>query len=145
MENRAFKILVAEDDEDDQIILKAVLERMECLGQCGFLNSGKELLAYLAHEGKYAGAGKLPNLIVLDLNISKEWHDTLKALKSKATFVNIPVIVLTTPGKNDEQQCLKLGADAFVTKRIEFDDYFEAVRRALEPFCKEEIKLPDRS
>jgi CheY-like chemotaxis protein len=145
MEMKTFTALLAEDDDDDLVILKALVEAIGCRGEFKFVNSGNEVLDYLTKQGTYADVRELPNLIVLDLNISEKWRDTLKKIKSEPVFDRIPVVVLTASVENGGPQCFDLQADAFVTKRMEFGDYLEALRSALEPFCKEAMKLPDRS
>jgi CheY-like chemotaxis protein len=143
METKAFTILVAEDDEDEQIIFKAALRTIGYLGECRFVNNDKELLDYLSQTGKYADVRKLPDLIVVDLNISEKWLDTHKMLKSKPVFDRIPVVILTpipTDEINDVPACFDLEADAFVSKRTEFVDYLAALRLALVPFCGKAIE-----
>ena len=142
METKRFTTLVAEDDDDDLLILKALVEALGCRGEWKYVNSSNELLDYLTKKGTYADVRELPNLIVLDLNISEKWRDALKRIKSEPVFDRIPVVVLTPSAESGGPRCFDSQADACVTKRLEFGDYLEALRSAVEPFCREAIRLP---
>jgi CheY-like chemotaxis protein len=137
MEKKAYTIVVAEDDDDERMILTAASEAIGCRGECRFVNSGQEVLDYLAHKGKYADVSELPDLILLDVKELEGWCETLKNIKSKPAYDRIPVVVLTTSTENGDQRCLDLEADAFVRKPLGFDKYVEALKSALAPFCKE--------
>jgi CheY-like chemotaxis protein len=145
MGNKAFTILVAEDDEDDRVIFEAVLEAVGYRGECRFVSSAKELFDYLTHEGNFDDVTDLPNVIVLDLRIPMQSRcELLKKVRSEPAYAEIPVVVLATSVEKGDVQRYDLQADAFVTKPIEFDHYVEDLKSALEPFCKEVMKSPDR-
>jgi CheY-like chemotaxis protein len=91
MEMKTFTALLAEDDDDDLVILKALVEAIGCRGEFKFVNSGNEVLDYLTKQGTYADVRELPNLIVLDLNISEKWRDTLKKLNLSQSLIGFPL------------------------------------------------------
>ncbi|HAK80049.1 MAG TPA: two-component system response regulator, partial [Runella sp.] len=68
--NRAL-ILVAEDDEDDQLFTKEAFEEARSYIDIRFVNDGLELLDYLKKRNKYAEPADAPrpSLILLDLNM----------------------------------------------------------------------------
>jgi CheY-like chemotaxis protein len=60
---------------------------------------------------------RLPNLILLDMMLPKlDGLGVLRALKRDPQTANIPVIVLTGLGKNNEWKLKKEGAAAYITK-----------------------------
>jgi CheY-like chemotaxis protein len=140
MKENDFAIVVAEDDEDERMILTAVFEAIGCRVECSFVNSGYELLEYLERRGEYKDVPELPNLILVDLNRPEEWCDTVKRVKSEPAYDRIPVVVLISSEGNDDQRCLGLEADATVRKPLGFEKYVETLKSALAPFCE---KAPD--
>lgn len=102
------KILVVEDDEDIQELVRYNLER------AGFsvdgVGDGDEAL-------KAARAGR-PDLIVLDLMLPKlDGMEVARALKSDAKTSGIVIIMLTAKGSEaDIVAGLEAGADDYVTK-----------------------------
>jgi CheY-like chemotaxis protein len=60
---------------------------------------------------------RIPNLILLDMMLPKlDGLGVLRALKRDPQTANIPVIVLTGLGKNNEWKLRKEGAAAYFTK-----------------------------
>ncbi len=136
MEKKPFTIVVAENDEDDRMILQAGLEAIGCRQKSRFLNSGWELLDYLEQEGEDTEVGLLPNVIILDLNEPDSWRDTLNKIKSNPIFGGIPVVVLTASVEDDDLRDSEPEADALVRKPTMFDKYVEALKTALRAFCE---------
>jgi CheY-like chemotaxis protein len=109
------KIIVAEDDPDDQEILQTFLERDTSLKLLPFANNGVELLAALDDIADNSG---LPDLVVLDQNMPRlNGLQTLLELKSLQRYRHIPVVVYSTY-INDHltKQCLHDGAILVISK-----------------------------
>jgi len=136
MEKNVFTMAVVEPDDDDRTIFKAALDAIGCRAECTFMENADEMLDCLTRKGNYADAGGLPDIIVLDLNIGG--GDLLKEIKSESSVKHIPVVVLAPTGEDEdiEQQCSGLEQDAVVVKPMGFDNYVEALRTALEPYCR---------
>ena len=100
---------------------------------------GVEALQMLKEPG--AGTPR-PDVILLDLNLPrKDGREVLKAIKQDDALRHIPVVILSTSqAEQDIVHSYRLGASAFVTKPVEIDQFFEAVR-AFEHFWLAVAKL----
>lgn len=117
-------ILIAEDDPDDQLMLVDAFGENQISDRLKFVTSGDEVLNYLNASRK---ASKLPDLILLDLNMPKvDGRTILKRLKTDPDTRAIPVVILTTSkAKTDEISVIELGASGFFTKPSSFLELVE--------------------
>jgi CheY-like chemotaxis protein len=109
--------LYADDDTDDQDFFRNMVHEIDPKFEVVVVNDGLELLHYLNH---ISPGGSLPCCIILDINMPI-WDGirTLKALKVEDAYKNIPVIMFTTSRSlRDNELCLRLGAQAFITKPV---------------------------
>lgn len=113
-------ILIAEDDPDDALMLKDAFSEID-LSAVTFLNNGKLLIE---HIHQLLLAKKLPNLILLDLNMPVlDGRSVIKELRNREETKNIPLVVLSTSkNKDDIDSVLALGANEFFTKPASFSD-----------------------
>ncbi|MCA1584445.1 MAG: response regulator [Acidobacteria bacterium] len=115
-------ILLADDDEDDRMNTQHAFGQHHLANELRFAVDGEDLMDYLLQRGKHAGAPR-PGLILLDLNMPrKDGREALREIKADPDLRNIPVIVLTTSG--EEEDILKtydLGANSFIRKPVGFD------------------------
>jgi CheY-like chemotaxis protein len=83
-----------------------------------------------------------PDLILLDLNLPKmDGRDVLGEIKNDQDLKHIPVVVLTTSGADvDVLRCYQLRANAFITKPVEVDDFYDIIR-SIEHFWLQVVKL----
>ena len=87
-------ILVAEDDEEDRMLLEEALDEIKLERNIQFVSNGQELIDFL-HTTK-TNKTKLPELILLDLNMpKKDGREALNEIKHISEFKKIPVIVLS--------------------------------------------------
>lgn len=111
---------MADDDEDDCMLVKAVFRDNGFEGDLRFVEDGEELMDYLYRRGEYAdmSLSPRPDLILLDLNMpKKDGREALKEIKSGAAFRSIPVIILTTSSEErDVILCYDIGISSFMTK-----------------------------
>ena len=124
-------ILIAEDDEDDRLLMEEALEENYCVNNIYFVENGEELMDYLYHRGKYQDkvANPRPNIILLDLNMpKKDGREALKEIKSEPNFRSIPIIVLTTSqAQEDIVRSYDLGVNSFITKPVTFDSLVDVM------------------
>jgi CheY-like chemotaxis protein len=134
------RILIAEDDPDDRLLLsEAFAERF---GDCHvtFVENGEELLT-----GLTAGVHDRPDLIILDLNMPlKDGRATLSELKADPVFSPIPAIIFTTSmAEEDIAQCYASGANSYIIKPSLYSELLQVVG-TLRTYWKETVKLPAR-
>jgi CheY-like chemotaxis protein len=120
--------LYADDDQDDQNFFRSLISEIDRNLGTVVVENGLELLQFLNHirEGD-----PLPCCIVLDINMPI-WDGirTLKALKVEENFRNIPVIMFTTSRSlRDNELCLKLGAQAYITKPVNHNEFSDLYKR----------------
>ncbi|CAH0996048.1 Response regulator rcp1 [Emticicia aquatica] len=137
-------ILVADDDEDDQLFTKEAFYESKLHVEIHFVNNGLELLDYLKKGNDEKRP--MPALILLDLNMPKmDGREALKEIKSNHALKMIPVVALTT--SKAEQDILKtyeLGINSFITKPVSIADFIE-IAQTLGHYWLEIVQLPQNS
>lgn len=147
MENRgkSVTILMADDDQDDCLLVKEAFEENRLPGDLRFVEDGEALMDYLYHRGKYSESTlwPRPDLILLDLNMPrKDGREALREIRSTPDLRAIPVIVLTTSKEEKEvYRSYDLGANSFITKPVTFEELVEIVK-LLAKYWFETVKLP---
>ena len=143
---RPITILIADDDADDRMMASEALEESRLANDLRFVEDGEELLDYLYHRGRFAGAddSPRPGLILLDLNMPrKDGREALREIKSDPGLRSIPVVVLTTSkAEEDIYRTYDLGVNSFITKPVLFESLVE-VMRTLGKYWFEIVELPD--
>lgn len=116
------RILVAEDDFTNQIVIK------EMLGVQGFdvdiANSGLEVLQLL-EQRRY-------DLILMDCHMPDlDGYETTERIRSKQGPVRrIPIVALTASAlEGDRQRCLHAGMDDYISKPIHMETLWEVLRK----------------
>lgn len=124
--NKPF-ILIAEDDEDDYIILQQAFEEIKIPVDILRLENGVLLMQYL---DKIGSPNDFPNLIILDMNLPKlRGVETITLLKANEKYNNIPVVIHTTViNEKEKEKCLQAGAAAFIQKPVFFKNLLSQVR-----------------
>ena len=125
------RILVADDDEDDRLLIKDAYQESRHGNPVDFVKDGVELMEYLRHEGQYASSQlPLPGLILLDLNMPrKDGRTALSEIKADPEFRRIPIVILTTSkSEEDILRSYDLGVNSFITKPVTFDGLVQVVR-----------------
>lgn len=129
--NEAVRILVADDDEDDRMLIADAFDESLLKNPVDFVKDGEDLMQFLRKEGPYEGnTDELPGIILLDLNMpKKDGRIALKEIREDPSLRNIPIIVLTT--SKSEEDILKtygLGVNSFITKPVTFDRLVDVVK-----------------
>jgi CheY-like chemotaxis protein len=142
---RTVVILIADDDEDDRLMVKEALEENRLANEIRFVVDGEDLTDYLKCLGKYTepGSAPRPGLILLDLNMPrKDGREALKEIKADPDLRQIPIIVLTTSkAEEDIYRTYDLGVNSFITKPVSFTALAE-VMKTLAKYWFEMVELP---
>jgi CheY-like chemotaxis protein len=141
-EMSCFTLLMADDDPDDKVLTEqACRDHINC-GDLHFVEDGEELMDYLHRSGKYADPALSPRpaLILLDLNMpKKDGRQALMEIKSDPDLQSIPIAIWTTSDeKEDRIQCLKAGADEYVTKPSGYAELVNNIKRLVERYTSQE-------
>lgn len=115
-----FPILIAEDDENDAIILERALRKVGFENPFRFCRDGTEVLEYLKAEGKYQDRREFPfpRVLITDLKMPKMGGlEILKWLHDHPECNVIPKVVFTASKQaSDIQEAYKFGANSYLVK-----------------------------
>lgn len=124
------KILIGEDDSEDQFILEEYFQEQGYKGIVAFERNGRKLLEFLSG---IKDQDRLPELIVLDLNMPiLNGTQTLFELKQDSRFSDIPVIVYSTSNnEHEKRKCMNFGAVDYLVKPITVEEGDKMVKKFL--------------
>jgi DNA-binding response OmpR family regulator len=117
-----FRLLLAEDDPGDAGLVMAAIADSRFLCEVSHAKDGVEAMD--------AMRAQLPDLVLLDLNMPrKSGHEVLQEMRADPKLQGVPVVVLTTSDvERDVVSSWQCGCDGFVTKPVDVDELFRAVR-----------------
>ena len=120
------RILVIEDNASDVFLLDRALIRQDFRFELVHLLYGGESLAFIRRQGVFANAA-IPNLILVDLNLSKyTGEDILREIRSATHLGGVPVCVWSSSRSRRDEALLKdLGVCQFITKPSGLDQFME--------------------
>ncbi len=125
-------ILLAEDDEDDFVLVEEALREAGLANKLYWVRDGEELVEYLRRQGDYASleSSPRPGLIILDLNMPRmDGREALREIKSDPALRSIPVVVLTTSRSDEDAiRSYDLGVNSFIRKPVQFSDFVEMIK-----------------
>ena len=126
-----FRILMAEDDPDDRLLLEQAFKDVHLPVELHFVEDGEDLMSYLHRRGRYSDPARfpLPTIILLDLNMPrKDGRQALMEIKADPALQKIPVIIWTTSDLDEDiERCREAGADTYITKPMSYSGLLEAV------------------
>ena len=138
------KILLAEDNPDDAELTLFGLRTMAPGLEVDVVRDGLEVLDYLGANGPGAANPEaLPSLILLDVKMPRmDGLAVLAAIKRHPELRRIPVVMLTSSREpRDIAESYDLGANAYLVKSMELDDFIAALGVA-QKFWMEVNELP---
>jgi two-component system response regulator len=131
METHNADILLVEDSMNDAEMTIRALRKNNILNSLLHMKDGAEALNFLFCTGPYAhrDISHKPKMILLDLKMPKVGGiEVLGKLKSDERTKQIPVIILTSSKEDpDIKACYNLGANSYIVKPVEFDNFTKAV------------------
>ena len=131
--DRTNVILLIEDNPDDAALTLRALKKNNIMNEVIVAQDGVQALDYLHGTGEYVdrNVSDLPQLILLDLKLPKlDGLEVLKRIRSDERTALQPVVVLTTSvEEQDVITSYKLGANSYIRKPVDFDQFMEAVRQ----------------
>lgn len=125
-------ILLVEDNEDDELLTLRALTRNNIKNDVVVARNGADALEFLFGTGAHAGRdlSVMPEVTLLDLKLPKvSGLEVLRALRSNELTKLLPVVVLTS--SLEEQDLIRsygLGANSYVRKPVDFNQFTEAIR-----------------
>ena len=126
------KIMLVEDNLNDIDLTLAALEEHHLANEIVVVRDGAEALDYLYKREKFEGRpGDLPAVVLLDIKMPKVGGlEVLRQMKADPALRNLPVVMLTSSREEpDLAASYALGANAYVVKPVDFQQFVEAVRQ----------------
>lgn len=128
-------IWITDDDDDDLIIFRDVIQNISPAIELKEFRNGEELLNALAILSA-------PDLLFLDINMPlKDGQQCLEEIKKQRQFAELPIIVYSSsPKPLDIFNSYESGASLYIRKPSSFDEIVLILRKALQldwKQCKE--------
>jgi two-component system response regulator len=122
-------ILLVEDNPDDEALTIRGLRKNNLANEIVVARDGVEALDYLFGTG---GKTRVtPTLMLLDLKLPKlDGMEVLRRIRADDRTKRLPVVVLTSSTEErDVLESYDLGANSYVRKPVEFEQFMEAARQ----------------
>jgi two-component system chemotaxis response regulator CheY len=116
---RACRVLIIEDDQDDVFLFKRALDSVRSILhreiECEQVDNGLDAIFLVSREEI---TDKLPDVLVLDLNMPRlDGVKFLKSLRRSLLLKDLPVYVLTTStAPSIHEEAMRAGADKVFVK-----------------------------
>ncbi len=123
------EVLLVDDNVADVFLASEALTGKSESCHVSNVGDGEEALAFLRHEGRYAGTIS-PDLVILDLNLPKKSGEAVLAeVRSDPNLRKIPVVIFSTSRSNqDIVRSYELGANCFLSKPGNLSEFVSTVQ-----------------
>ena len=125
-------ILLAEDNEDDVVIMRSVFERAAVPNPLQVVEDGEKAIEYLQGAGRFADRAlhPLPIILLLDLKMPKRSGlEVLEWLRQQAGLKHLTVHILSASSRAaDVARAAELGANAYLIKPSRYDELIAMIQ-----------------
>lgn len=124
-------VLLADDNPNDLELTKRALSKYRLANEIVAVRDGAEALDCLYRRGEFSSRPEAdPLVVLLDIKMPKvSGIEVLQKMKSDPGLRLIPVVMLTGSRQGpDVEECYRLGANAYVVKAVDFQQFVEAVK-----------------
>ncbi len=125
-------ILLVEDNPSDVGLTQRALEKSHIVNELVVAEDGQKALNYLLDSDPLTGQkmNELPALVLLDLKLPKlDGLQVLRQIRTDERTSRLPVVILTTSSEEDDiAQSYDLGANSYIRKPVDFQQFVEAVQ-----------------
>jgi len=139
-------ILLAEDEEDYVLLIQRAFAQAKIPNPLHVVWNGQEAISYLKGDGKYSNREEypLPDLLLLDLRMPRvNGLEVLQWIRAQPGLAPLRVLVLTSSDQiRDVNEAYKLGANSFLVKPMDFQD-FAQLSRLIQEFWLKASKTPE--
>ncbi len=126
------EILIVEDNTSDSELMLRALKKDNLVNQIHVVEDGAEALDFIFCRGKYESRNhaKPLKVVFLDLKLPKVGGlEVLRQVRENKASSKIPVVVVSSSREDpDIKTAYELGANAYVVKPVNFDDFIQAMR-----------------
>lgn len=125
-------ILLIEDNPDHQDLVQRALRKEGVPHLCVAVKDVDEAMDFLHARGGWEERDRklTPGLVLVDLKLARSHgNDVIRALRKDAATRHVPAVVLTSSvEQRDVEASYEAGANAYVRKEIDFDDFARNLR-----------------
>jgi two-component system response regulator len=125
------EILLVEDSASDAEMTIAALNKNNLANKLLHVRDGAAALDFIFAEGVYLSRNieDRPRVILLDLKMPKvNGIEVLEAVRADERTKTIPIVILTSSKEDpDIKRCYELGANSYVVKPVEFEEFQKAI------------------
>ena len=125
------EVLLVEDSPHDAELTLRALKKNNLANKLFHVKDGAEAIEFLFSQGAFKDRkiDRTPKIVLLDLKLPKvDGIEVLRRIKTDARTKLIPVVVMTSSREDrDLNDCYQLGANGYVVKPVEFEDFARAV------------------
>ncbi len=136
---RKLQVLVAEDNQVNQLVARRILEKLG--HKVTVVGNGREAVA-AAQAGKF-------DLIAMDVQMPElDGLDATAAIRAweKSAGTHIPIMAMTAHAmKGDRERCLAAGMDGYTSKPIRIRELEQAIAQLVSPSKPAEGPLPEET
>lgn len=143
--NRTEILLVEDDPNDEELILRALRKR-DLGHKVTVAHNGQEAMDILFPNPEQEGidTSNLPRLILLDLKLPKMGGlEVLQALRVHNQTRLIPVVVFTSSiEQTDVLASYDLGANSYIRKPVEYKEFNDTLQQVVSYWLDLNVPLP---
>jgi CheY-like chemotaxis protein len=141
----SYRVLLAEDDEIDIMLLKRAFGEVSKNTGVLALTNGEDVISYFKGTGVYSDRKEypLPNLLLLDLKMPvKNGFEVLQWLRSDAELKRLPVVVMSSSKlSKDIDKAYELGANTYFVKSTDPEKLIDVIK-IVEQYWREHAEKP---
>ena len=142
-------LLVAEDDENDALLLERALRRADSDFRLVRVADGEELVSYLKGDHPFhdRAVHPEPDLVLLDLKMPRmDGFDVLRWRRERENGLLLPVIVFSSSIlERDVRLAYALGANSYVMKPMRSEALDGMIRALLDWWGRFNLSSPESS
>lgn len=129
--------MLVEDSAADVALAREIFKEGGLSFELQVAGDGVQALEMLRREGPHADLVH-PDFILLDLNMPRmDGREFLRILKADAQLKRIPVLIMSTStAARDVLTCYELGANAYIAKPLDIDDFVTLVESIRDFWCR---------
>ena len=118
------RILLVEDNPADVFLIKEAMRSHGIPFDLQWFADGEDAVAHIEHMDP---AGKVPDAILLDLNLPKlDGKEVLARIRKNMRLAQVPVAILTSSDSpHDRREAARLGASIYIRKPPTLDEFLD--------------------